>query len=117
MKGKFALVPVGFIFLFSASAFAQDYGKEHYSPNSPNYMAGQQHYLIKNESSSPLIGQQPENPTATIVVEEAILIIPLPVGGVIGVLVPLRPKLLIAPIPVEGVIGIPVLPRHKQRFN
>lgn len=97
MKAKFILFSAGIIFLFSASAFAQDYGKEHYSPNSPNYMTGQEHYLIKNESSSPSIGQQAEkeqqaeNPPATVVEKEAILIVPLPVGGVIGIPVQLRP--------------------------
>jgi hypothetical protein len=74
---------VGFIFWFSASAFAQDYGKEHYSPNSPNYMAGQQHYLIKNESSSALTEQQPdkgqqlENPAAATLGRNTLIVLPV----------------------------------------
>jgi hypothetical protein len=97
MKAKFVLFSVGTIFMFSASAVAQDYGKEHYSPDSPYYMAGQKHYLNKNESSSPLKEQQPvkeqqpKNPTAPIEEKEAIIIAPLPVGGVLGFPVKIRP--------------------------
>jgi hypothetical protein len=35
MKAEFLLFSAGIIFMFSASAVAQDYGKEHYSGNSP----------------------------------------------------------------------------------
>jgi len=48
MKAKFFLISVGIIFLFSAPAFAQNYGKEHYNPSDPNYMAGKRHYIPKS---------------------------------------------------------------------
>jgi hypothetical protein len=100
MKAKSVSFSVIMIGIFFAPALAQDYGKEHYSPNSPYYMAGQKHYLIKNETSSPMKEQQPvmdkqpqkgQGPGKdTAPEEEAIIIAPLPVGGVLGFPVKIR---------------------------
>jgi len=47
MKLKFFLISVRIILGFSVPTFAQDFGKGHYNPSDPNYMAGKRHYIPK----------------------------------------------------------------------
>ncbi len=73
MKAKCFLISIGIIFLFSASALAQGYGKEHYNSSNSHYMAGKEHYIPTPEIT----------PTPTPVVQEIQIVIlyqiPVPV--------------------------------------